>query len=395
MQGNPLAGNGNLAFRVSGLRLAGRGRDPQARLLRADIGAHFPSREKECGRASSSSKTENRNSKLEAIMKSLLRLLLVLSFALTARAEDFLPNVKRILFLGDSITYSGQYVDTFEAFLLTQFPDRDFEVIDGGLPSETVSGLSEAGHAGGKFPRPDLHERLDRVLALVKPDLVFACYGMNCGIYLPYDEARFAKYREGIEKLRAKVKAAGADIIHLTPAVFDAAPLKGRVFPADTVKDGQQFEGYDEVLTRYSDWLVSQTERNDPWRVIDTHRAMRAVLDRGRSEDPGFQFAGDGVHPNDQGHLAIALTVVTSLAPAKAKSFASFLEQDPWAKSAAGKSFFDTIRNRGRVLADAYLTAAGHQRPGMTKGLPIEEARAKAAELTQRIDNMRKSIPKR
>ena len=50
--------------------------------------------------------------------------------------------------------------------------------------------MSEEGHAGGKFPRPDLHERLDRALPKTKPDLVFACYGMNDGIYLPLDEAR-------------------------------------------------------------------------------------------------------------------------------------------------------------------------------------------------------------
>ena len=93
--------------------------------------------------------------------------------------------------LGDSITYGGEYVDQFELFLRANFPDRRFEVLDLGLPSETVSGLSEEGHAGGKFPRPDLHERLERVLAKTKPDLVTACYGMNDGIYLPFDEPTF------------------------------------------------------------------------------------------------------------------------------------------------------------------------------------------------------------
>ena len=57
-------------------------------------------------------------------------------------AEEFLPTVQRILFLGDSITYSGQYIDYFEAYLFTRFPERRFEVINAGLPSETVSGLS-------------------------------------------------------------------------------------------------------------------------------------------------------------------------------------------------------------------------------------------------------------
>ena len=140
--------------------------------------------------------------------------------------EDFLPGAKRIVFLGDSITHSGQYVDRFEAFLFTQFPQREFLVIDCGLPSETVSGLSEEGHAGGKFPRPGLHERLDRVLAKMKPDVIFACYGMNDGIYLPFAEDRFQKFKDGIVKLRAKAATAGAHVIHLTPPVFD--PCRSR-----------------------------------------------------------------------------------------------------------------------------------------------------------------------
>src|SRR5204863_4762376 len=132
------------------------------------------------------------------------------------------------VFLGDSITYSGQYVDDFETFLFLRFPARQFEVINVGLPSETVSGLSEDGHAGGQFPRPDLHERLDRVLAKTKPDLIFACYGMNCGIYLPLDDARFQKYKDGIQWLRDKAKAAGANVIHVTPPTFDPGPEKKR-----------------------------------------------------------------------------------------------------------------------------------------------------------------------
>ena len=325
------------------------------------------------------------------LLQRLIFPLLCLVFAsLPAPAEDFLPGVKRILFLGDSITHSGQYVDLFEAFLLTQFPDRKFEVIDCGLPSETVSGLSEDGHAGGAFPRPWLHERLDRVLALVKPDLVFACYGMNCGIYLPFDEERFAKFREGIEELRAKVKAAGAEIIHLTPAVFDSVPLKGHVFPKDTVKNGQQYEGYDEVLTRYGEWLMSQKAKG--WRVVDTHQAMRSVLDTKRAKDPEYKFAPDGVHPNADGHRAMAEALIQELAPARAEKFHHWLDET--ATSKEGKAFVEAIRKRARVLDDAYLTTAGHQRPGMSKGLPLDEARAKAEALSAKVEELQKAAAK-
>ena len=71
----------------------------------------------------------------------------------------------RVLFIGDSITFGGAYVDFIETVIHTRAPDWRGEIIDLGLSSETVSGLSEAGHAGGKFPRPDLRERLGRVLA--------------------------------------------------------------------------------------------------------------------------------------------------------------------------------------------------------------------------------------
>jgi hypothetical protein len=124
--------------------------------------------------------------------------------------QNLLQQSHRIVFLGDSITAAGQYVAYFDSWLVSRRTEQTPTVIDAGLPSETVSGLSEEGHAGGKFPRPDLSERLKRVLVVTKPDLVIACYGINCAIYEPFDEGRFKKYQEGIEHVKAQVEAAGA-----------------------------------------------------------------------------------------------------------------------------------------------------------------------------------------
>ena len=320
-------------------------------------------------------------------MKPLRTLTLVLAalvaFASPALAEDFLPGVKRVLFLGDSITYAGHYTELFDAFIFTQFPGAHIEVIDCGLPSETCSGLSEAGHAGGKFPRPDVHERLDRVLATVKPDLVFACYGMNCGIYLPLDDARFAAYQAGIRKLREKVEKAGAKIIHLTPPVFDPLPIQARTKPADMVKDGEFFEGYNGVLDRYSAWLVEQGKA-EGWRVIDTHSEMAAALAEKRKTDAGFFYAKDGVHASNDGHRVIAEAILHALAPKKAAAFFKLLDSD-WAKGADGHAFFDAVHKRNRLLCDSYLTTAGHLRPGMAKGLAVAEAEEKAATFEKTI----------
>ena len=204
-------------------------------------------------------------------------------------------TAKRVVFLGDSITNAGHYIAYFEACLATRFPKQRFEFLNLGLPSETCSGLSEDGHAGGKFPRPDLHERLQRVLDKAKPDLIIACYGMNCGIYLPFDEQRFAKYQDGICRLRTAAHTAGAQVIHLTPPTYD--PTRGGGSP-----------DYNEVLDRYSEWLLSQ--RADGWMVIDIHGAMNRHLAERRRWNPKFVLAGDGVHAGPTGHWLMADVLV-------------------------------------------------------------------------------------
>ena len=304
----------------------------------------------------------------------------LLLLATPLHAAEFLPSVKRVVFLGDSITYAGQYVDLFEAFLFTQFPERKFEVIDCGLPSETVSGLSEVGHAGGKFPRPDLHERLDRVLAKTKPDLIFACYGMNDGIYKPYDTVRAQRYQDGILKLREKAAKIGAQVIHLTPPVFDSVPISGKVAPAGQESANAPYEGYDDVLTRYSSWLVEQ--RAAGWKVIDIHTPMKAAITKARETNATFTFAKDGVHADAAGHELIALDLLAALDPERAEKFR---------QTRLSPELMTLIRKRGRLLADAWIKDAGHLRPGTAeKGLPVAEAQAKAAEIEAQIRAMSK-----
>lgn len=310
-------------------------------------------------------------------MKSDLLRLLCLFAAITCTAADkpLFGDARRVVFLGDSITYAGQYVEFIEAYVRTRQPSNKVEFIDLGLPSETVSGLSEDGHAGGKFPRPDLHERLDRVLVTAKPDLVIACYGMNCGIYLPFAEERFAQYREGIQKLRAKCAAAGAKIIHVTPPTFDE-------------KQGGH-PGYSNTLDRYSEWLVGQ--RKQGWEVIDIHTPMNRLLAKRRTQEPGYFLAKDGVHCGTDGHWLMAQRILQHLGAtdlAEAADAKAMLGFHP-----KGDELLKLVQQRQRFLKDAYLTAAGHKRPGMKTGLPLEEARARAAELEQAITALGAPFP--
>ena len=283
--------------------------------------------------------------------------------------NELLNKSKRIVFLGDSITASGKYVAYFDAWLASHKLNPPPIVIDGGLASETVSGLSEDGHAGGKFPRPDLHERLDRILAVTKPDLVFACYGINCGIYQPFDEQRFASYQQGYRRLKEKVESVGAKLIIITPPFYD-----------DRKKPPGEFS-YNGVLDKYTEWLTSQ--RDQGWSVVDLHTAMSREVAARRKTDPKFVFQPDTVHPNDAGHWFMAQQLITWFGDEK--SAAAESPQALLALHGLPPTALDLFQRRVNVLRDAYVGAAGHKRPGVAAGLPIPEAEAKYQTLTAEL----------
>lgn len=298
-----------------------------------------------------------------------------------------LDGAHRVLFLGDSITHSGKYVAYVESYLRLRDPKLAIEFINCGLSSETVSGLSEDGHAGGKFPRPGVHERLDRVLAGVQPDFVVACYGMNCGIYHPLAEERFAKYREGMELLRKKCAAAGVKhVLHVTPPVFDPVPIKARLLPAGRDAYPQPYESYNEVLDAYSAWLVSK--RADDWDVVDTHGPMNAYIAEQRKADPEFTLAKDGIHPNNLGHWLIARPILMHFGVPASELQAYTDGEAAISAKPHGMEVLKLVEQRLTLMHDAYLTATKHQRPGVKEGLPLDEAKAKANELEQKINSL-------
>ncbi len=298
----------------------------------------------------------------------LAALLATPALAVGETPRELVTGAKRIVFLGDSITHAGEYVAAFDAWLAAQKLEHPPTVINVGLPSETVSGLSEEGHAGGQFPRPDLAERLTRVLKETKPDLVFACYGINCGIYQPLDEERFAKYQKGYVKLKEQVEAAGAKFVAITPPYYDDQRAKGKF-------------SYNEVLDKYSAWLVAQ--RDHGWNVVDLHSAMTKAVGERRKISPEFTFQPDAVHPNAEGQWFMATQLIGWLgddAAAAAKSPEEMLAQHN-----LSPDVLKLVRARLNLRRDAYLSAAGHQRPGIGKGLPIAEAEEKAAALSEKI----------
>ena len=286
-------------------------------------------------------------------------------------------RAERILFLGDSITHADQYVSLIETQLRLQGLDPLPEIVNLGLSSETCSGLSEPGHP---FPRPDVHERLRRALEAVRPDVVVACYGMNDGIYHPFDENRFVAFRDGIDGLVRDVRDAGARLVLMTPPPFDPVPLQGsgKLLPAGRDRYGYDavYENYDSVIRRYADWLLGRTDLPPPDAdlVIDLYGPISEHLAAMRQRDPRYTLSGDGVHPDATGHQVIAETILRAWGVAS------------WGEPSA--DLRQLMFRRGRLLHDAWLSHVGHERPGVQPGLPLEEALAQAETLTTEIESL-------
>lgn len=287
-----------------------------------------------------------------------LALLALVSTAFAADTFVLPPAVasaKRIVILGDSITYAGNYVDFVETVLRLRVPGWHGEIIDLGLSSETVSGLSEEGHAGGKFPRPDLHERLARILAQTKPDLVLACYGMNDGIYHPQSPERMAAFQRGIRSLINAVKAKGAQLILLTPPPFDRLPVKTlRAGDAPDFSYKAPYERYDEVLADYAAW--EKTLPASDATVIDLHTPMNAYIVRLRANVQGFSFTTDGIHPDRDGHYLMARTILAGL----------MIPADATAPE-TGDPLFALVKSRREKLSADWLDYIGYTRDRTVK----------------------------
>ncbi|MDU4695329.1 MAG: GDSL-type esterase/lipase family protein [Paenibacillus sp.] len=287
-----------------------------------------------------------------------------------------LPLRKRIVFFGDSITDNGTYIRNLEAFFLKHLPEHRLEWINLGISSETAAGTSEADHP---FPRPCVHDRLERALAETQPDWALICYGMNDGIYHPLGEERFDAYRSGVRRAVERVRGAGARVILMTPPPFDVTSTGGPALPAgmDDYSFERPYVDYNAVLDRYAAWVREYGEA-EGLTVVDLRTPLGALIRERREADPGYRY-GDGIHPNEDGHWVIARTILSRV-------FHLELERVPaWAEGGHSE-FIRLVGERRAVLNAAWREHVGHTNPNKMETPPLAEALQQAEALLPAIE---------
>jgi len=303
----------------------------------------------------------------------------LLSFSCISVEKTISLEGKRVVILGDSITNAGHYVSYLEYHLQKNNPKPSYDIISVGLSSETVSGLSEKEHP---FPRPCVHTRLENVLKATKPKVLFACYGMNDGIYNPQSPERFDAYKKGYENFFKKAREYGVEqFILLTPPFYDSLPISKKTIDKGNFSYKTPFSGYNGVLSDYSEYLKAL--KYDDVHVVDLNKLMLEYVNEKRRTDPKFTLSRDGIHPGPEGHLLMANKVLKDLNykfDLTGAADTGKIKSDPLFKLVAQKR---ALRSRG------WLDYIGYTRGKTVKKDSVKEVEEKVLSIQEEIDKLR------
>ncbi|MFY0687431.1 MAG: hypothetical protein JXQ90_09710 [Cyclobacteriaceae bacterium] len=281
------------------------------------------------------------------------------------KATTLLHN-KQVLILGNSITENGRYVDFLEYYLRKNYPNEQLNIISIGLGSETVNGLTEEGHP---YIRPNIHDRVDRALDLIKPEIVLACYGMNDGLFSERTEEGFKAYKEGIIALRNKIETAGAELILITPTPFDPDAKKDKLsLHGEPQGYATPFYDYNQVLGSFAQYLLFYLDEG--LKVINLHGYMNPILAEMKQINPDTTFIPDAVHPNELGHFYMAKKILLDLYPQiEFENDASELQQvnsDP---------MWPLVKERRKIRSRGWLEYIGFTRGETVKSDDINSTK--------------------
>lgn len=249
----------------------------------------------------------------------------------------------RIVFLGDSITEQRLYTNYVESYLASRFPKLGLSFWNAGWGGDTAPG-------GVK--------RLARDVLSLKPTLVTVCYGMNDGRYTTPKPEIAADYEAGMRELLAQLKAAGCQVVVLTPGVvdYDRNPMHKAC-------------DYNRGLRVLAD-IALRVAAEAGVTGYDLHRLMLDVQTRAKAADPGFTMIPDAVHPDPAGQLVMAYALLDALGvqPRAVELHADVAQRSV---SSSGVRKAKLTRGRDAVVVDAVLEGLPfHIEPAAAKVLP-------------------------
>lgn len=281
---------------------------------------------------------------LRFVLKTLLSLPLFGSVCLSAEpANDH--GSTRVVFIGDSITGQGGgwngagFIFQMRDALRATYPNAISELVPlGGSGMGVNAWLELAKNANGQ--KRDLDVKGVEVAAALSPpaDTMVIMLGMN-DVLAPYVSDSDASldqwltnYRELVSLLRERLKPTVIALATITPQTEDPnTPMN-------------------LVLARMNQRIMSLANELQV-RVVPTNAIYWEVLAEGRKTQADFTLAGDRIHPNEPGHMTVALAMLNSLGYEKA---ATWLREEQVAK------MLDNLRSvEATAVSPKWLVTSG------------------------------------
>lgn len=205
-----------------------------------------------------------------------------------AQADTILKAGDRVVFYGDSITEQRLYTRYIQEYFYSRYPGMKVNFFNAGWGGDTTWGALS---------------RIDRDVLYLKPTVVTLFFGMNDGGYTQTTDAITDKYRQNLEAIIKKLKAANVRVIVFTPGCVDPDknPRLGEVH-------------YNDNLAALGKAAMDLAKQYD-CICVNVHDPMLAYQTAHKTADPKFVMIPDGVHPNPYGHLVMANIMLQAFQP--------------------------------------------------------------------------------
>jgi len=260
---------------------------------------------------------------VRSFIKGLLALLLFGSACFAAEPATHNGNA-RIVFIGDSITGQGGgwlgagYIFKMREALSALYPEGKHDLVPLGGSGMGVSAWLGLARDEAK-QKHDLDVKgVEVAAALAKPaDVLVVMLGMN-DVLAPYVsdtdaslDQWLANYRELVSVLSARLNPRIIALATITPQTEDPATPMNLVLAR---------------MNQRITTLAAELKAN----VVPTHATYWDVLAEGRKTQTDFTLAGDRIHPNPLGYVAVAMAMLKGLGEDKA---AAWLGEERLAKA--------------------------------------------------------------
>ncbi|RBP35870.1 lysophospholipase L1-like esterase [Roseimicrobium gellanilyticum] len=202
-----------------------------------------------------------------------------------------LPQNAKLAIVGDSITEQKQYSKFIEVYLLASAGRQDIKVFQYGWSGERAGGFAA---------------RMENDLSTFQPTAMTLCYGMNDGSYVAYSPNIGNEYEKNMRAILTKAAQLGVkNIVAGSPGAVDTKYYANKSTGPDV---------YNDNLAHLRD-IDAKLAAEFKTGFANVHDEMINAMTKAKAKlGVDYDVCGrDGVHPNSNGQLLMALAFLKSL----------------------------------------------------------------------------------